>query len=76
MAFKVLFMWVLDVSSIGQLYMVMNLLLNPSIKSLDCYHHSAVEIEGRVQNLVRKDQTRKSLASMLTQLCPSSVWRI
>lgn len=73
MAFKVPFMWVLDVSSIELLYMVMTLLSNPSIKSLVLFLHFAVEIETRAQNLARKTQRRINLASMLIQLCPSLV---
>jgi hypothetical protein len=73
MAFKALFMWVLDVSSIELLYMVMSPLLNPSIKRLELFLHFAVEIEKIAQNLARKAQKTRNLASMLIQLCPSLV---
>ena len=62
MAFKALFMWVLDASSIEQLYMVMSHLSNLSIRKLDFYLRFVVGQERRVQNLVKRVQTRRNLA--------------
>ena len=64
MAFKDLFMWVLDASSIEQLYMVMSHLSNLSIRKLDFYLHFVVGQERRVQSLVKRVQTRRNLARM------------
>jgi hypothetical protein len=64
MEFKALFMWVLDVSSIEQLYMVMSHLSNLSIRNQDFYLRSVVDRERRVQSLVKRAQTRRNLASM------------
>lgn len=75
MVFKVLFMSVLDVSSTGQRCMVMNLQLNPSIKNQGCCHHYVVVHERRVQNQVKRAQTRKNPASMWTILYQYLVWR-
>ena len=64
MAFKDLFMWVLDASSIEQLYMVMSHLSNLSIRKLDFYLRFVVGQERRVQSLVKRVQTRRNLARM------------
>lgn len=75
MAFKVLFMWVLDVSSTGQLYMVMNLHLSLSIENQGCYLHSLVVHERRIQNRVKRALIGRNPASMWTLLCPYLVLR-
>lgn len=73
MAYKVQFMWVLDVSSTELHCMVTNLRSNQRIGKQDFCLRSVADLERRKRNQVKRAQTRRNQASILIQQCQFSI---